>query len=563
MEGLTLNNEYYKLLEDKERLQAWLVYSKWTKFQKVNILNKNGKVIKIKARFENYLIPHIKTYFRYFIIVEHSSKFFEDFFPQKSKENLEERNIRGIAKYIQNMDSVSGVIDFGSRGSCEEDKQNTEDVLLLLEENTGFENLIRKEAFLGSARSIGGADSNESGTMGMRNFMTHRNQISMMNPADAQRYDKRNRTLVKDKMKRALGFERKYSENSDRGSVAYDNEVFNIFKKRDVPSPKKRDIKKLKVHLITPPSSNNSSVMRRIKFNKIENLIHRHLDPYSQKCGYMFTSVLALLMFAVNFIAVGVRGPINDLTHDDIKHRAILVDTISWVVYSQYTVMMTMDVCRAAEEGWLREDLLNTIIDLEGEWEDIRAKCQSDLWLAEYFYLADRDVDVQFRNLSLGVLFDNERFVHSMMKLWIPIENPTRKPDEPWEFEQQVMPRKAAFQYIEMLSKKIHDRDYEHGEGLIDFKGDRKNRLTDVVEETMRRNMMGNFTEEYAEIRWEYYKYMKVVGELNEYTIMLSTLISMVYGFLTVLVFMCWFINKTRKVKRFYRKLFAVKVTNE
>ena len=553
-------------------------------------------MVKIRARFQTYPIRALRTFLRYLIITEFSDKIFDDFCPQFSQESLEAKNVRFFVHHLDTRMHRNG-LDGSSTAGFEENKLDSESELKLLDEKNNYRGALsldydeQFQMFNQSSRLLGLEKTpqiTEISHNHIRAFLTNRNNIARKDSSQRQQSLRKGSMSSPKKPKNQLGHVRRVSQNNKlqdiaRRRLSKDSQFLQHLSIRPALSSRSNRQKILKAknkhanvlkfiqigeeklgamsrhQTYKKQQSLSAGRNKSLKFSRVEFYIHHQLKPNRLKIETLFTAGAIVLLYLVNLIGVWVRVPLNQRTQIDIEERSVLADIFSWVQYGQMATAFQVDVCRASLEGWIDDQKGNRLLPPNQEF---REHCVFHYKFSNtYIYLGDAKVDVLVRNISLSGLFDYERFFEGRMGIWVPRMFQS-DPNRSLEYDFVEMPKKGSIQFVDFITRKLGRRNYfNETENIPRFGGDPTKRYLDPLEDAVRMNNYGNFSEEYNLRRRDFYEFLKRVAKLNEHLILWSTLVSVIFGIVTIVLVLVYYLLKIGRIRRFYEAFFSIRVS--
>lgn len=540
-------------------MESWANYCKWKQCQRINIIDKEGKVRKVFARFDNYIIHQINEYFRFFIIEEIDNQFFEKFRKKSEKNEPEQEKV--VKSLLRYKEKQMNLVEYSLESSSRFFEQFNE----LKEDNDG--ELVKNPHLMAlNSPSISRRTQRMKEKIKKKIFETNQNKLSEI---DSYHQDKKLQFKIaqvgQNMMDKGKNFLSQRHMTKNIKSMNHHSQ-----------QAKKRVRKNFRiVSKINPKSQGKSedggSILKKMRIQSIERLIHKKLNPSKLHKNSKFAILMLTFIFLVNFLSIYLKSPIQKSTAKDIKNHAIAVDVFSWAIWSQISAVFYMEILRMAREGWIDSD-----ISIFYRQKNIFEYATIEFRLAAAFQIkADNMIDEKVRNISKTSLFNFNDWITNEIKMPYLVEYDLQNKfsSKKVSFDEKIqenvklmgnvnLPRRAALKLIQPFAKKFMMRDYENAtvEQIPKF-GNPKFRLIDAEEEVVRMSLLGELNKFYTFRSYDYYEYMKGLANYNLNFVFWSTNLTFISCLVVFCVFILVILLEVSKMKDFYKKVLNIKVS--
>lgn len=544
MKRVDINDEgYHKLIDNEPRLDSWTNYCKWKQSQKMNILDKSGNVRTIYGRFDNYIIHQVKEHFRFFIIEELENQIFQKFRRpfESSKEPEQEKVVKSLLRYKQKQKSYE---EFQSSNSISDNNLLAENEDMFKDSGIYSYNSRRYR----SRRTIKQFDSELQERMQTKIFETNRNHLGEIN------------IISKNHFSSEGIFTKKAKRFSPRRRTARDKSHLTMMMMKSINHDSELNRRKKRISMFLPKDSTRDkseggeSVIKKMRINSVERLIHERLDLSMLHKNSKYAIFMLLSIAITNFLSIYLKTPIQKSTSNDIRDHAIAVDVFSWGVWSQVSAIFYMEILRCAREGWI-----DNTISVYYRDKTIFEYATVEMRLAGAFQVAaDNLIDRKVRNISYRSLYNFEDWHSGNVEMIYPDPKDLDK-----GYRRMEMPRRGALQFIQAYAKRFLPRDYENAtEAEIPLFGLPSNREIDKDEEVYRLNLLGDLNRYYTFRSYDYYDYMKGLAGYNLSFIFYSTNFTVLFCALIFTVFFFVIAMEVSRMKQFYKRVLSIKVNS-
>lgn len=530
-------DSYKELVQDNSRMRSWLNFLENKELRTYRIIGLQGQVLTIEGRFEGYVLHKLKTFFKYFNIrkIENEIFNFDRMIPKFNSKNLEV--IKNLVNYskkninqAENFEDWSKEIIFdkelikeSSRAQLDGSKISP----ILLKKNIPvFEEESQEEV---SEKLL-----NE-----VKVFTTARKKIMDV------RITKENKESSNEK-------EEVFEGNVEEGKDG--NEEIFIFEQNEEKIPESRILDRGKGRSDQANKSNSFSKISKPKHIhknwKIFEFLEKKFTSRKSKKNLMILITIFPIIIIMNIYFFRQIIPKLEKTQEIIRKQAMAVDTYSWVIWAQVYSILSLDIVRGLRQNWITSPTSEHFIQ---DMKYIR-KWHVMLNRTGMFFLSpENDIDKLVRDDSTSSLDYKEKWLNSEVILTLSSSSYEFKPYE------IIIPKRASIKFMQGFSHLIYYRDYENNTDIKEFKSN-EDRSADPDEEIYRVNLVGDQNRLYFELSHFFFEYITSVAQGHRDNLLFDSILLCGANLVLVVILVGFYLLEVKKMKRFYEKVFDMKV---